>query len=981
MHKGRALHAVVVVLALLSTFVTLASLGASLPASPFAPVEFENPTATDSNERVTVVADSQSRRLLVMDANNELRRIVNYESLNSPIDAVTDVCVTPTSIFVVGVRYLQDSDVIIQERVLRYDLFANSHTVVYQTDEDPLMLRSIVSVCDSGNDAIVGQLDYSKDQTTFLGVRAYASEGERPQKVATAPTSYVFDAGIAANEKTGAYEFTTLSRLGVIDESTSKDASETSEQTYIAVDIAADGTTIASDDITGNVFAVKDGKERKLADGCHFDSLHVNNDRFTVCDRETNLVCMYGKDGTTLDSFNAVRLSTPLATYIAVAWLCRAYLLGLLVFGVVREAHRVMRGHVHGYGAIFASTAVVLAVSIAIGYSSYDSYKRSIAVRSNEINALADYTSSISSKLSKDFERFDDRTKLRGTTEQIEEIVDALDDVDDYVGSLCDSATLNGIGMYFAAYANDDQGVYYLYDSAMEHVLGTDSIVGETRDAIEEAFESPEGNSKMYHGKSLHDETQFRLVRIPSADGSSVAGVIEMGSRSMSFEASLRNSLTEQIVTLLVILFVVYIVYVEIRECGSCLLKYRSLERKYVRDAIAVLTRPFSFLVTTLSSIDAVMSTLIAKALLQGTQYHGDGMMLALPSIMLGLGMAVGHVIYGRLGPRVELRKLMTRGAAILTVGALCATAAVGMQNFWVYCATKLAMAIPFGLLYTLEYSLPRRAETAEIRALAAGGIKRTDTSAAAFGTVLGAYAAHALGNAWVYVVMAFTSIVVLVLAMRLFPANGKPLEKERDRSVAIRTLYKNFLLSKEAIAAALLILFPATIAAGYNSFVFPLYSSDLGISNATINNVCVLGQLVVLVCIDRIDEVDAHYGKWRVSTAAVALLGLTFAMFTFNRTVGWAVAAIALVALFKKASDGWKPMWLAAAHKRKLPAGKATGAMFAVSSIDLVIRPIILGALVTAGTGTASSVLAGMCLVCALAFCLITRNTIISKV
>ncbi|MBR3316693.1 MAG: MFS transporter [Atopobiaceae bacterium] len=996
MAKKKIVRIVVAILAVISAFVTLASFGASLPPSPFVPVALEEPIAADTDGTTTAVAHHQSRRLLILDENNELRRIVNFDALNSPIDAVTDVCVSEDSIYVLGVRYSADSDIIVQERVIRYNLDGSGGDVVFQTDEGEEVARSIVSIGDHRGGVVVAKLNKARTVIDFLHING-TTDGDY-YKLVSQPVDDVFDAGVAIDANEENAMFATVSMRGIINDTLASasggrdgsgepggsdgrdDPADLDERVFVAIDVNDDGDLIGADDVTGAIYRIGDDGVYKLAEGKNFDNLHVNGDHIVACDFDSNTVCIYKMDGTQLHSLNEVNLSTPVAAYIALAWSCRFFLIALLLWGVVRAAHNVATGNAQGVGALFASTAVVVAVSIAIGYASYDSYRRSAETRSNEISTFADYFVSIAPTLSEDFEKFDDRRKLRGTEEQINEIIPALEDVDDRVGSLCDAATFNNIGTYFTVYAKDSKGVYLLYESAMEHVLGTASVSPDARDAIEEAFKTID-DTAMHYGKSLRDETQFRLVSIPSTDGKSVVGVIEIGSRSKSFEAAVRDSLVEHVVTLLVILLVVYISYVEIRECGSCLLKYRDLERENARDAIAVLTRPFSFLVTTLASIDAVMSTLIAKALLQGTPLASNGMMLALPSIMLGLGMAVGHAIYGGLGPRVELRKLMANGAGVMTVGALCATAAVGMQGFWLYCAAKLAMAIPFGLLYTLEYSLPRRAETPKIRALAAGGIKRTDTSAAAFGTVLGAYAAQNLGNAWVYVVMACTSIIVLIMALRLFPANGKPLEKERDRSVDTRELYKRFLLSRETLATALLLMFPAIIAAGYNSFLFPLYSSYLGLSTSTINNVYVLGQLVVFVCIVPLESIESRYGRWRVSVGSLVLLTLTFLMFSFNKTVGWAVAAIALVGLFKKASDGWKPIWLAVAHERKLPAGKATGAMFATSSIELVVRPVLLGALVSEGSGTSSLVLGGICGICAVLYVLVTRGTVVSRV
>jgi hypothetical protein len=149
-------------------------------------------------------------------------------------------------------------------------------------------------------------------------------------------------------------------------------------------------------------------------------------------------------------------------------------------------------------------------------------------------------------------------------------------------------------------------------------------------------------------------------------------------------------------------------------------------------------------------------------------------------------------------------------------------------------------------------------------------------------------------------------------------------------------------------------------------------------LSTATINNLCVLGQLVVLVCIPLIESLESRHGKWSVSISAVALLGATFLLFLLNNTLYWAVFAIALVGVLKKASDGWKGMWLSSAKKHGLPAGKATGAMFATNSVELVIRPLMLGFLVTQESRSAPLVLGVLCVLCALFFFVSTRSTVL---
>ncbi len=978
MNKRTIIRIVVGIIAVISTLVTLASFGTVLPSSPFSPIALETPVASDSNGDITLVADKEARRLLVLNDKHQLTAIVSLDSLNSPVDAITDVCISNNALYVCGVRHYKGGDLIEQERIVRYDMKGRNSSIVYETKKSVSIVRSIVSIFDSDRGAIAAV--YREDEEENKASIDFVQLADTTDS-ANVISSYdlevplVHDVGFSYELN----DFIIVGPQGLINDAMfGSDAFALDNKTLLAVDMTKNGTVIVSDDISGDLFLVDESmKAIPFAKGHRYEHLHANESLVCGCSSGNNMIGIYDFSGNPVTEFSTVPLDPLLSFYVAIAWACRIALVALLVWAIIHWARAVIKDGIGGLGALFASTTVVVSMAIALGYASYGSYKQSLSIRANEINTFADYLKEVSPKLRDDLVLCGKRDAFRRSDSSFVEAYNALSNVDDIVGSLCTSANTNEVGSYFAVYAKDEKGIFYLYDSAMENVMGTSSNNPSTTPNIEAAFSPETMSDDLHKGQSLYDETQYRLVSIPSADSTSIVGVIEIGSSQKSFEATLRDTLLERTIAILAILLVVYISYVEIRHCGRCLLTYRELQRSNAKDSLAVLTRPFSFCVTTLSSIDAVMSTLIAKALLQQTSHAGNAMLVALPAVMLGLGMAVGHAAYGFFGPRIELRKLMARSAAIMALGALAAMMAVGKGSFELYCAAKLTMALPFGLLYTLSYSLPRRAETPEVQQLAAGGIKRTDTSAAAFGTVLGAFAASTLGNAWVYVVVALASLAVMMFALMLFPANGKPLERERNRDENTRIILRRFLFSRETLADTLLIMFPATIAAGYNSFLFPLFSSNVGLSTATINNLCVLGQLVVLVCIPLIESLESRHGKWSVSISAVALLGATFLLFLLNNTLYWAVFAIALVGVLKKASDGWKGMWLSSAKKHGLPAGKATGAMFATNSVELVIRPLMLGFLVTQESRSAPLVLGVLCVSCAILFFATTRSTV----
>ncbi len=183
------------------------------------------------------------------------------------------------------------------------------------------------------------------------------------------------------------------------------------------------------------------------------------------------------------------------------------------------------------------------------------------------------------------------------------------------------------------------------------------------------------------------------------------------------------------------------------------------------------------------------------------------------------------------------------------------------------------------------------------------------------------------------------------------------------------------FMATAVVIAIALLIVLPSTVAAGYPSLMFPLFSADLGLSKSDINNIVVLGQLIVFICINLIEHMEGRLGKLKLATLSVALLGAVFLLFSFNATLAWSVAVIALVGLLCKTSDAWKSLWLNAASEAGVSAGRATGVMFSVRSLARVAQPFILGGLLGVSGEIAFIAIGAFCVACAGLFFLLTRK------
>lgn len=973
--KQYVTRAVLAVAAIVATVMIIANFGNALLPTPFAPVNIDGPTHACSDGRMSAIVDSESRRVLILNENDELAGIADCTMIDAPFESVTDVSISGDYAYVSGIKTRPDSSIIEKERVVPYAHDGSRLSPVYEIDDNHTGIPAITSLCDaaSGITAIVSKPSLAEESQPIQFI-SITQEGSKEVRSKTVDNTVSIRDSSCDPE---AQDHHTLSVRGVIADDGTKTPLSFPDRVFTTVDQGTDAL-YACDDRSGALCkVVSDSSVREIVPGEGYQDAHVIGETLALCDRDSNTVMLCDTEGNVKKSLTSVSPSLGYSLRTAGVWLSVLFLVVLVIVLAVRKVRRELAcGNTRGLGVMLTSLAIMVTVGAAALFVSFTSYERSVQTRMNEIGMCADHLESVASSLSASMEKANDRSALRKTGDELDQVISGIADVAIEVGSLTTAAQYNDIGLYYTVYGKDDQGVFYVVSDIDNPVFGMSVTTCLSEDAIEEAFkEGANYKGKLLSGLAQRDVTHYRLVPIPTEDGKGTAGVIEIGCSTLSFIGSIYTDIAHRVLALFIVAMVVYLTYTELRACGRCLFAYETLRKRHQHDALATLTRPFTLCITLLSSIDGVMTALIARDLLKTSGMDGSGFLVSLPSIMLGAGLVIGQGLYAYTGTRVNLRRLITAGAACMMGFALATAAVVSFGNFWMYCVAKLAMSVPFGLLYSLGYSLPRVAKSDETRELAAGGVKRTDTSAAVLGTVLGGYASQLLGNAWVYVIVALACLPIMSLALGKLAKADRPLER-RQTNMGPRSNLLHFVRSPLALMLALLIIFPTTVALGYTSFIFPLFSADVGVSKSDINNIYALGQVVVFASISGIEALDARYGKWRTSTTAMALVGLTFLLFAINTTFVWSLVVVVIVGVLCKQSDGWKAMWLHAAKQAGVEASPATGAMFCVRSLALTARPFLLGALLSATNTMAVIVLGALCLVCTGAFYLLSRRT-----
>jgi len=138
--------------------VLFAAYGTLLPTSSFSVVSLDKPTTADSNGKVSALIDTESCRALILDADNHLTGLVATTTIESPLDAMTDVGVDGDTVYLSGVKL---SDVTDPARLLALTRRALAEAVqpkvsyevdVAALDADDAGLGDTVAVIDTSRD-------------------------------------------------------------------------------------------------------------------------------------------------------------------------------------------------------------------------------------------------------------------------------------------------------------------------------------------------------------------------------------------------------------------------------------------------------------------------------------------------------------------------------------------------------------------------------------------------------------------------------------------------------------------------------------------------------------------------------------------------------------------------------------------------------------------------------------------------------------
>ena len=170
-----------VICAVLAAAVLFMNYGTKLPSLPFQPIPLDRPTIADSDGQMTVVVDTETRRVLILNANGDITGAIDCKTVDCPVDVITDVCVSEGRVYIAGCLLEPDSNMVADERVVAYDRSGSLQGIVYEDGGIRLSVPLIKQICDAPGGIVISREDYSTRQMKNIPDELIESlDGEQP---------------------------------------------------------------------------------------------------------------------------------------------------------------------------------------------------------------------------------------------------------------------------------------------------------------------------------------------------------------------------------------------------------------------------------------------------------------------------------------------------------------------------------------------------------------------------------------------------------------------------------------------------------------------------------------------------------------------------------------------------------------------------------------------------------------------------------
>lgn len=432
------------------------------------------------------------------------------------------------------------------------------------------------------------------------------------------------------------------------------------------------------------------------------------------------------------------------------------------------------------------------------------------------------------------------------------------------------------------------------------------------------------------------------------------------------------------IVKLLSVFATIYIVLIELIEFFKNRSKRNVLinQGKNSHSEITMI-RNASFLFFSAEFVDSIVVVFVAKHLLETSGIQETAFLLALPSLMVGIGAVTSFFVFNLLAVRVYVKRiaLILGTLALFMRAGLCF--AVFSGSFVLFCVMKLMSDLTLPYMVCIIQTMRVKADNESERYFSSREFSMGRTSGIMMGTLISGFVVQDISqSAILYAISTALIIPLVLLLIRILPKDTYYVTPSAEKSMTRSGGGFAFLFDKSIIVYFLFAMVPLYLIMGYQGYLFPLFSDAVQMPAMYVTTACVMSRALLFMLADSIESLLNRIDHWKTMVFGIGLIGIAFLEFTINSGIVWAMIMLVITGAAETVLlPAREVVWNRQAKAKGVSLDSASVSVGMAQEVVCAFKETMMSAFMILGTNSACVALGIYCLISIVIFILYSRR------
>lgn len=429
------------------------------------------------------------------------------------------------------------------------------------------------------------------------------------------------------------------------------------------------------------------------------------------------------------------------------------------------------------------------------------------------------------------------------------------------------------------------------------------------------------------------------------------------------------------IVSVILAFIVASLIMEESEFIKNALDKVKALKTKKAKYFETVMPRPFALLRLSVVYLDLYLLIFISRDIAAANDMNINNIMLI--NMPLNASLAayfISTLIYPYLIKRIHSRTLMLGFTGGLILSCLICFGIVEAKYFWLFVGLKFIISLFIGLLENVSRTIPilRNSEFEK------GGFGSSAVAANIIGIIFGATIAEQFGNSYVYLFMLIPATILLVLGYLSMSPNNY-YGDESENCLNMNSIKETFTTSHTAMMA-FFALTPIVLAMCYGPVIFPVLAGEWEYDRVDVNCAIIIIGFLVIFFKPYIFSLREYADFRTLLIMCLLAMGMAYGCFLAEPHFVGLVGILLLIEILKLlAIPTTRVVW------HRMTELKGFSELQLVASYNIITKGItafsapIIMLLMKLDGNTKFIIMSLFCIISALIFTLLTRNTAFS--